>query len=233
MISKFIPGVLIGAVLAGIAFLLFDKPDEDRPPPPEEVLSSDGGEIPGNSSESISSVATDAVPNEAVSSSREVAPTANEATGEAEASPPVMPVSLRSELEWIRENANFKYFESQLIDPEWSQQTETELLNYFSQHPEITSIYGMPNIHCRENQCMATFIMYGYPDYARNHPEPEVSKLAESPIGPGEIFRADLQVFFDDPISDQFHDEYGAAAAGRVEDGVATLYWPLGRRVAD
>lgn len=242
MISKYIPGLLIGVALTSAAFLLLNRSDDDMDPASNEMMNSDtesqstgadGSQLRSDSSDGNVPVETVAQSSELLNDDGENSSRDNGAVSDAALPPPVLPISLPPELEYVGEFKAFEQFERTLIDPDWSPQAEANLSNYFAQHPEITDIYGMPTIHCRETACVAMFISYGYLAHAQNHPDPTLAEYAETLFGPMEIFRADNQGFFDDPFADQFSDSIGVTADGRLEDGLATFYWTLARKAAD
>jgi hypothetical protein len=235
MITKYIPGVLIGAVIASAAFLLLDRSRDDKNPASSELVQMntesqaigvDGGRMPSDSGErnfpanrvvQSSEPLEDAGKN--VSLLNGVPCSACLPPDEA-LPPPDLPIHLPREFEYLRRYDTFRRFERRPVDPIWSPQAEIQLSNYFAQNQEFASIYGIPTIQCRATVCMALFTAPGFLDHARNYPDPKLASY-----GASSIFRADFKGFFDDPVAKQFNPkEVLENMDGHIQDGVATFY---------
>jgi hypothetical protein len=235
MIAKYIPGVLIGAVIAGAAFFLIDRSGGDRTLASAEsqAMGAKGERLPPASGAKDFPVSGGGQSSEPSKVAEETTSRRNGAAPDAALPPTDQPIYLPRELEHLRAVDVFQRFERRPIDPNWSPHAEIQLSNYFAQHPELVSVYGMPAIHCRATVCLALFIASGYVDHARNYPDPKLAKIGETMFGATDIFRADNREFFNDPVAKQFSDKEGVMGEGRVKDGVATFFWLLPRRTAD
>lgn len=242
MITKYIPGVLIGAVIASAAFLFLDRSRDDKVPASTEsqAIGVEGGRLPSDGGERNFPV------NEVVQSSeplKDPGKTSLPPNGgvtmlggipcpaclppDSALPPPDLPIHLPREFEWLRGMDTFRRFERRPIDYNWSPQAEIQLSNYFALHQEFVRVYGTPTIQCRDTACLAMFTSPGYLDHARNYPDRRLASY-----GGTSIFKADFKGFFDDPVANQFtKEELGLAA--RIQDGVATFYMMLRKRKPD
>ena len=117
--SKFIPGVVVGVVLASVAFLILNRSSHDAGPAPEDSKSfetdvntesrsllADRGEMQPDAGE-------EKLPVETVNQSNDPRNDAgengqpNEAVADADLPPPVLSISLPRELEYLRDIKNF------------------------------------------------------------------------------------------------------------------------------
>jgi hypothetical protein len=108
MIIKHLPGLLIGAVLTSAAFLLLNRSDDDLDPAPGEIISSntesqsidaDRGQISSDSGASNFHVDTETQSSEPPNDAGENSSRDNGAVS----CPPILPISLPPELEYVRE----------------------------------------------------------------------------------------------------------------------------------
>jgi hypothetical protein len=245
MITKYIPGVLIGAVIASAAFLLLDRSRDDKSPASSEsehldkespAIGVDGRRLPSDSGERNFPV-TDVVqsgepPKDAAEFIGISGPSCRGCLPpDEELPPPDLPIHLPRELEWLRKTDTFRRFERRPIDPVWSPQAEIQLSNYFAMHQEFVSVYGMPTIlQCRARVCMASFIAPGYLDHARSNPNPRFAKYGVGSAGSSSLFEDDFKGFFDDPVAKQFSDRSDLEVTGYIRDGLAMFYMLLPRR---
>lgn len=246
MLTKYFPGVLIGAVIASAAFLLLDRSRDDKNPASSEfvhldtesqALGVDGWRLPSDSSERNVPVNEVVQSSESLTSEPQkdagkifILPNGDPCPGclppDSALPPPDLPIHLPREFEWLRGVDTFRRFERRPVDPVWSPQAEIQLSNYFAQHHEFVSVYGTPTIQCRATVCMALFTAHEFLDHARNYPDP---RLATS-----SIFQADFKGFFDDPVAKQFNpDGVRENMDGHIQDGVATFYMLLPKRNPD
>lgn len=170
--GKVVIGVVLGLVLAGAIFLLFDPESRQEPVADSTRVATDSvTETRGLSPEAVTTdqessalepeqpVVADAPPQ-----AEQGAPTnEEESVFPAEDDPVVLPIpgpsaalnlpSAVNPLEGDGVAPPRKEIEREPIDPLWAPTTEAQFYSFYSERPEIYEEYGTPTVYCRTTLC--------------------------------------------------------------------------------